>query len=170
MRMWIGVEPWELCMQHLSGEHGEIHKHRHNFEKGHRITGRIEGNAIEPQAMKERHDLLEAELRRRAIEAGRRPPSSPYELPDLSYLPKDQREFRIDQDKNGQPAEKRLRSPESYSAGSSETAVHKRQRHLATVIPNCPRGSIGHLRLLYCPLRSPARRRPCQGPRAAIFR
>jgi len=83
-------------MRHLLGEHGEIHKHRHNFVKGHSIVGRIEGNAVEPTAMKERHDELEAEIRRRAIEAGRKPPSSPFEQPDLSAYPPEYRDYQID--------------------------------------------------------------------------
>lgn len=99
MRMWM-VNPVFLCAQHLSGEHGEIHKHRHNFVKQHSIAGRIEGNACEPSSMKTRHDELAAELQRRAIEAGRKPPDSPYELPDLSHLPDDQRNFKVDVDAN----------------------------------------------------------------------
>ena len=83
-------------MQHLCGEHGEIHKHRHNFVKGHSIAGRIEINAVEPMAMQERHDALEAEIRHRAREAGRKPPSSPYEQPDISSYPPEHRDYQID--------------------------------------------------------------------------
>ena len=97
MRMWM-VNPVFLCTKHLSGEHGEIHKHRHNFVKGHSVAGRIAINACEPSAMKARHDELEAELQRRAIEAGRKPPCSPYELPDLSYLPEEHRDFKVDRE------------------------------------------------------------------------
>jgi hypothetical protein len=97
MRMWM-IDPKLMCMQHLLGEHGEIHKHRHNFVKGHSIAGRIEGNAVEPMAMKSRHDELEAEIVRRAIEAGRKPPCSPFEQPDLSAYPEEQRVYRIDVD------------------------------------------------------------------------
>lgn len=100
MRMWIGVLPEELCMQHLSGEHNEIHKHKHNFEKKHSIAGRVEGNAVEPLSMKTRHDELAAELQKRAVEAGRKPPHSPYELPDLSYLPEEHLNYRINQEEN----------------------------------------------------------------------
>ena len=99
MRMWM-VPVEFLCTQHLSGEHGEIHKHRHNFEKGHSMTGRIAINACEPMSMKTRHDELAAELQRRAIEAGRKPPDSPYTLPDLSYLPEAQRNFKVDVEAN----------------------------------------------------------------------
>jgi len=90
------LHPFCLCMSHLSGEHGEIHKHRHNFVKRHSIAGRIEGNACEPAAMKLRHDSLEAELRRRAVKAGRKPPCSPFEMPDISHLPVEHRLFKVD--------------------------------------------------------------------------
>ena len=40
MRMWM-IKPELLCRQHLLGEHSEIHKHKHNFEKGHSIKGRL---------------------------------------------------------------------------------------------------------------------------------
>jgi hypothetical protein len=97
MRMWM-TEPRLMCLQHLLGEHFESHKHRHNFVKGRGIAGRIEGNAVEPEAMKRRHDELEGEIRRRAREAGRKPPSSPYEQPDLSAYPPEQSGCRIDRE------------------------------------------------------------------------
>jgi hypothetical protein len=90
------IEPHLMCQQHLLGEHGEIHKHRHNFVKGHRIDGRIEGNAVEPMSMQSRHDELEAEIVKRAIAAGREPPCSPFEQPDLSAYPPEQRNYKID--------------------------------------------------------------------------
>ena len=58
--MWM-VEPKLMCVQHLVGEHGEIHKHRHNFVKGHSIAGRK--GQIEPLAMQRRHDELAAFLK-----------------------------------------------------------------------------------------------------------
>jgi hypothetical protein len=97
LRMWM-VDPALLCLKHLCGEHGEIHKHRHNFVKGHSIDGRIAGNAVEPASMQSRHDELEAEIRRRAVEAGRKPPSSPFEQPDLSVYPPEQRDYVIDRE------------------------------------------------------------------------
>lgn len=90
------TDPRRMCMKHLLGEHGELHKHRHVFEKGHSIDGRIKGNAVEPLAMRQRHDALEKEIRRRACEAGREPPSSPFEQPSLAKYPEHQREYRID--------------------------------------------------------------------------
>jgi len=55
----------------------EIHKHRHNFVKGHNIGGRI--GQIEPLAMKSRHDELVIEMQRRGYNH-----KSTYEQPDLS--------------------------------------------------------------------------------------
>lgn len=81
MRMWM-IPPSLLCQKHLLGEHGEIHKHRHNFEKRHSIAGRIAPIVlIEPASMQSRHDELAAEMIRRGYNH-----ASPYKLPDLSYL------------------------------------------------------------------------------------
>jgi hypothetical protein len=75
-----------MCNKHLLGEHGEIHKHRHNFEKKHSIKGRIEPvTQIEPVNMAKRHDELVDEMQKRGMNH-----KSLYELPDLSYLPEEQ--------------------------------------------------------------------------------
>lgn len=89
--MWkLPVE--NLCRKHLIGEHGEIHKHRHNFVKQHSILGRIIPVVqIEPKSMKSRHDELAEEMIRRGFNH-----NSPYEQPDLSYLPKEQRNAKVD--------------------------------------------------------------------------
>ena len=94
MRMWM-VNPKCLCMKHLLGEHGEIHKHRHNFVKRHSITGRITTNACEPLSMQTRHDELEKEIQFRAIQNGRTPKTSPYSLPDLSHLPDNEKYYKV---------------------------------------------------------------------------
>jgi hypothetical protein len=87
------VEPFILCRQHLLGEHSEIHKHKHNFQKGHSIAGRIAGNAVEPLAMQDRHDELVREMLRRNYNH-----KSPYEQPDLSAYSDKERNFRVDRD------------------------------------------------------------------------
>ena len=76
MRMWM-IDPKLLCRAHLLGEHGEIHKFRHNFVKGHRIDGRK--GQILPLKMQERHDELVVEMLRRGYNH-----KSPYVQPDLS--------------------------------------------------------------------------------------
>jgi Pyrimidine dimer DNA glycosylase len=62
MRMWC-INPRLLCDKHLLGEHGEIHKHRHNFVKRHSIAGRVYPVAqIEPLSMADRHEVLAQEM------------------------------------------------------------------------------------------------------------
>lgn len=91
MRMWM-IDPKLLCRKHLLGEHGEIHKHKHNFEKKHSIAGRISPIVlIEPQNMQTRHDELAEEMLNRKMNH-----KSPYILPDLSHLPKKQLEIKAD--------------------------------------------------------------------------
>jgi hypothetical protein len=80
--MWM-VDPKFLCHKHLLGEHGEIHKHKHNFVKGHKMDGRLSPVVqIEPSSMQERHDALAEEMVRRGFNH-----KSPYEQPDLSQYP-----------------------------------------------------------------------------------
>ena len=79
MRMWMCI-PKILCRKHLLGEHGELHKFRHSFEKQHKMSGRR--GQIEPKSMKSRHDALVQEMESRGYNH-----NSPYEMPDISYLP-----------------------------------------------------------------------------------
>lgn len=72
-----------MCDQHILGEHGEHHKHRHNFVKRHNMAGRLAyPSQIDPHRMKERHDEIALEMVRRKMNH-----KSPYEQPDTSYLP-----------------------------------------------------------------------------------
>lgn len=85
------VDPRVMCAKHLLGEHGEIHKHRHNFVKKHSIRGRVIPKVqIEPSSMKSRHDVLADEMRLRGMNH-----KSPYEMPDISHLPDDVRLARV---------------------------------------------------------------------------
>lgn len=90
MRMWM-LNPGWLCRKHLLGEHGEIHKHKHNFEKGHSIEGRR--GQIEPASMQSRHDALAEEMVKRGFNH-----KSPYEQPDLSHYDIDT--FTVDRDES----------------------------------------------------------------------
>jgi hypothetical protein len=93
MRMWM-VNPKVLCNKHLLGEHGEIHKHRHNFVKQHSIAKRISPVVqIEPNNMQSRHDELADEMLRRSMNH-----QSPFEQPDITYLPIEQRNAMVDTD------------------------------------------------------------------------
>ena len=86
MRMWM-IDPKLMCIQHINGEHNEIHKHRHNFVNKDSIKGRIIPVVqIEPQSMKKRHDELANFLNHK----------SEYEQPDVSYLPKKFQEAKVD--------------------------------------------------------------------------
>lgn len=90
MRMWM-VDPTLMCNKHLLGEHGELHKFMHNWVKHHRVDGRIAGNAMEPSSYKSRHDVLAQEMARRGMNH-----RSPLDQPDFSYLPVEQRNFKVD--------------------------------------------------------------------------
>ncbi len=82
MRMRM-IDSRLLCTKHLNGEHGEIHKHRHNFEKHHKISGRIFPIVqIEPDSMQKRHDELALEMDKRKLGSHK----SPYIQPSLSHL------------------------------------------------------------------------------------
>lgn len=89
------VAPEEMCNKHLLGEHGELHKFLHNWEKKHRVDGRLAGNAMEPGAYKARHDALAAEMTARGMDH-----KSPIEQPDFSYLPVHQQNFTVDVEAN----------------------------------------------------------------------
>ena len=91
MRMWM-IDPNLMCQKHRLGEHGEIHKHRHNFLKHHSIAGRISPVVqIEPESMSYRHDELAKTLKNH---------KSPYELPSLGHLPIEQRTAKVNQDES----------------------------------------------------------------------
>jgi hypothetical protein len=91
MRMWM-INPRLLCNKHLLGEHGEIHKHRHNFVKKHKITKRISPVVqIEPESMGIRHNALVEEMIARGFNH-----NSPYDQPDLSYLKDEERFAKAD--------------------------------------------------------------------------
>lgn len=90
MRMWM-VDVSLLCRKHLLGEHGEIHKHKHSFEKGHSIKRRVSPIVqIEPISMQARHDELAAEITRRNYNH-----KSPYTQPDVSYI-KNVEDIKVD--------------------------------------------------------------------------
>lgn len=81
------IEPELLCNKHLLGEHGEIHKHKHNFQKKHSIKGRIFPIVqIEPASMELRHNALAVEMIKRGMNH-----KSDYSMPDISYLPEQSR-------------------------------------------------------------------------------
>lgn len=94
MRMWM-INPKLMCNKHLLGEHGELHKFLHNWQKKHKIDGRITGNAIEPLSYKSRHDELAIEMLNRGMKH-----NSPLEQPDFSYLPEEQRNYKVNKEQS----------------------------------------------------------------------
>jgi hypothetical protein len=92
--MWMPMlDPFILCWVHLNAAHMEIHSFRHVFERGWSIEGRVVPGMvqIEPRAMGWYHDALAEEMLRRGMKH-----KSPYEMPDLSYLPNEHRDARVD--------------------------------------------------------------------------
>lgn len=65
MRQWLGVNPVELCINHLLGEHCESHMIAATIKSGGTIDGFIRNNLIEPLSLIERHDQLRQEMKRR---------------------------------------------------------------------------------------------------------
>lgn len=93
MRMWM-INPEMLCKNHLLGEHGEIHKHKHIFEKGYKIDGRLTPFvAIEPSQMGNRHNELALEISKRGYNH-----KSPYIQPDLSKYEDSKVNAKVDLD------------------------------------------------------------------------
>jgi hypothetical protein len=93
MRMWM-LDPKILCRKHLLGEHSELHKFLPSWRKKHSIEGRVDGNAIEPGAYTDRHEVLAQEMINRGYKH-----QSPLEKPDFSYLPVEHRLAKVDQHK-----------------------------------------------------------------------
>lgn len=62
MRMWIGVDPPEMCRQHLLGEHNEIHMMIGSIKAGTSLRGYIKGGLLAPQLAEHRHRLLVREM------------------------------------------------------------------------------------------------------------
>lgn len=94
MRMWM-IDPKLLCNKHLIGEHGEIHKFKHSFEKEHNMSKRIELGQIEPSKMQYRHDVVAEEMLKRGMNH-----KSPYKMPDISYIKTSLLIKSVDIDKN----------------------------------------------------------------------
>jgi len=66
MRMW-GIEPKMLCNKHLLGEHVEMHMFRGTIIKGIKVDGYIENGLVVLGKIKERHDIIAAEMVKRKM-------------------------------------------------------------------------------------------------------
>lgn len=64
MRMWMSP-PSLLCDQHLLGEHVEIHMFVGTIRKGVSIQGYLDNGLLEPTQIRNRHEALAREMKRR---------------------------------------------------------------------------------------------------------
>ena len=73
------VNPEDMCIRHLLGEHLETHMFYTHLTKKRKISGFITSNCIEPKSIKIRHDILASFIKNHK--------SLMNENPDISYLP-----------------------------------------------------------------------------------
>ncbi len=66
MRMWM-VDPEIMCQKHLGGEHVECHMLVGSLLKGISLKGYAEKGVLEVHSIKDRHDVLAAEMSRRGM-------------------------------------------------------------------------------------------------------
>lgn len=66
MRMWK-VNPRKMCRAHLLGEHVEIHMFVGCLKKNKSVEGYIRDGLIEIHNLKQRHDELVGEMKRRGF-------------------------------------------------------------------------------------------------------
>lgn len=92
MRMW-NVDPKFMCREHLLGEHVEMHMFVGTFKRKMKIDGYILNGLVEPENVKQRHDILVKEMEARGYNH-----KSPIEVGDIdiSYLPKHIQEHKIE--------------------------------------------------------------------------
>jgi len=64
MRMW-NVQTSEMCERHLLGEHVEMHMFAGTINKGKSIQGYIDKGLVEIHNIKNRHDELAEEMKKR---------------------------------------------------------------------------------------------------------
>jgi hypothetical protein len=90
--MWM-VDPKMMCRQHLLGEHVELHMFCGTLKKKGSIDGFIQNQLLEPNSIAKRHEELVKEMEARGMNH-----KSPIEVPDLSYLPQNQKEFVVNKE------------------------------------------------------------------------
>jgi len=85
-RLWIGVDPSDLCDTHLLGEHSEMHQEvgtwlRHPHGEAV-VQGHVDKAQVIPSQIRERHDALADEMARRGMDH-----DSPLEDFDADAMP-----------------------------------------------------------------------------------
>ncbi|OKY79042.1 MAG: Pyrimidine dimer DNA glycosylase T4 endoV family [Candidatus Methanohalarchaeum thermophilum] len=102
MRMWM-VDPELMCMQHVVGEHRELHalkgslertKPKYNNHRKHRknLITLAKSGIIELRSLKERHEELVEYMDNHDSPIG--------ETPTLEYLPKEVRKAEVNKEKS----------------------------------------------------------------------
>lgn len=64
MRMWM-VNVRTMCRKHLLGEHVECHMIAGSINKGRRLDGFVDSNALQLKSLITRHDAIAREMIRR---------------------------------------------------------------------------------------------------------
>lgn len=85
-RMWLGVDPAELCDQHLLGEHAELHQEVGSLEAANRnsVRGHVREGQVDLSRLADRHDKLVEEMRARGMNH-----DSPLDMPTGPYAEND---------------------------------------------------------------------------------
>ncbi len=69
MRLWM-INPQCMCVQHLLGEHREIHTFIGTLRKHISIDGYLSRGLVDPHVLADRHDELIEEFKRRSWKSG----------------------------------------------------------------------------------------------------
>ena len=88
------VEPCLMCMQHLLGEHAEIHTFIGILLRGRSVKGYIQKDLLEPNSIITRHEELVHEMLSRGYKHNSPITDDMHQL--LEYLSEEEREHKID--------------------------------------------------------------------------
>lgn len=87
--MWM-VDPKLMCNKHLCGEHLECHMLAGTILKRKNLKGYVNNNLVEVTKLKERHDILSEEMKKRGLNH-----KSSLLNYDLSYLSQEIINFKV---------------------------------------------------------------------------
>jgi hypothetical protein len=98
--MWM-VDPSRMCVQHLRGEHLEIHMFIGSLRKQMNLAGYFQSDCLEPLALSSRHDAIVRELTQRGAMRKHLSFIDELELQNiLAYLPRNYLTHKIDRVKS----------------------------------------------------------------------
>lgn len=98
MRMWM-CDPRIMCTRHLLGEHVECHMFLGTLKKNKGIKGYLRNNCFEPKSLKQRHDNLVDEMKRRGWNGHKTPIEEP-ECDCILCLPISEQYWEVDKEKS----------------------------------------------------------------------